>query len=73
MEIPFGLMPEGIFCVRMEMSWKYTAKIAMIFNKLRCYFLYTNSLHLWEMVGIITEKTGVLPDREEMVRITRQA
>ena len=43
MEIPFGLMPEGVFCVRME------------------------------MVGIITEKTGVLPNREEMVRITRQA
>lgn len=38
MEIPFGLMPEGIFCVRVEMNWKYTAKIAMIFNKLRLLF-----------------------------------
>ena len=38
MEIPFGLMPEGIFCVRVEMNWKYMAKIAMIFNKLRLLF-----------------------------------
>ena len=38
MEIPFSLMPEGIFCVRMEMNWKYTEKIAMIFNKLRLLF-----------------------------------
>lgn len=38
MEIPFGLMPEGIFCVRMEIELEIYGKNRNDFNKLQLLF-----------------------------------